>query len=477
MPPSLRPLALGSSYSLLGGLAWSPDAELAVATDDSVHVFVPRLIGSDGNPIPIVDAGDAELGREGDANRARPGPRELLDDFATDTETRGQFTAHSRNIPVGAVPIPQGINDRLHTLQTRLVNAILAAQEPRHPQAEDASQAQTVARSLLRGTWNMTNSVVGIAWSPMGVGRHNRSVLSVLTSAGMLIVYGERLHGRDGSGTNSKGRGRQNYDTSQWEILWAAGTGAQVPGQTANDRIISFAWAGKWEGPSLLDDPDTEGVVSAEASLRSLLVYMTDQDDIVVLAVFHVHGKDGSLDWQVMEVARRRAARAPSMDGADAAGKKGIYDAAFDVQCSSWSIDKTEPGPYEVGKHVQTCLVGYIAGSYVGFLRIAVQLPRQGEPLGQFVHLDDNVANGVCMDLLPTAFLRFEEGVWAVDSSTQATKSFICRAVVATPMTVNELELEVETRGTASPRQALPPQIYPSTEAGDCTNPITGMLR
>ncbi|CAK7229895.1 glycosylphosphatidylinositol anchor biosynthesis [Sporothrix eucalyptigena] len=241
--PRPRPLALEKLYqdgAPFNGraVAWSPDAELAVSTYDSVYIYVPQFTSAAGGRMPI---------RSKHAIEQKPGLKDVfmqeqtdissIGQFATGTETRNQFAAGVRRIPVG-YPRPD------HRINHHLFSVLDPDESGSDTSAWQEEPPRIYAGSgPISGSGSSMNSVVSLAWSPSGVGRNRRSVLGVLTTSGMLILYGEPLEKEskqdkssdDGSKTTI--HGRSSYDTSRWEILWAVGERLAVPGQKKTEGL------------------------------------------------------------------------------------------------------------------------------------------------------------------------------------------------------------------------------------------------
>jgi hypothetical protein len=120
-----------------------------------------------------------------------------------------------------------------------------------------------------------------------------RSVLGVLTGSGVMTVYCEGFADDVGS---VKIKGRNIRTISSWVVPWSVGGNMLLPrakdheSPYSMEHITSFAWA---------KDLDRNG---------SLLAYMNDEDEIVILSVQSRHaivGKENDCgEWRVEEVAR-----------------------------------------------------------------------------------------------------------------------------------------------------------------------------
>ncbi|CAK7229536.1 hypothetical protein SBRCBS47491_007280 [Sporothrix bragantina] len=284
-------------------LAWSPDAELAVATSDSVYIYVPQFTSAAGGRMPISSEpeGSAQDVRTQDDDVQRQEPQKSQ--FATGTETRNQFAAGIRRIPVGYPRLNHRLNHHLFSVLT-----------PDEPGSDTGAWQHDFPRisagsGPISGSGSSMNSVVSIAWSPSGVGRNRRSILGVLTASGMLVLYGEPLENEQRQGPASQGgskaasHGRSSYDTSRWEVLWAVGERLAVPGQKkTGECIVSFAWTGGCD--ALVNEGFPGPGEPPRRATQAFLVYQTDKRDTVVLKVSHLRHGDEADKWHVIETSR-----------------------------------------------------------------------------------------------------------------------------------------------------------------------------
>ncbi|KAH7328089.1 hypothetical protein B0I35DRAFT_472839 [Stachybotrys elegans] len=246
----LKTLLLKSRPVSPHALAWSCDAEIAVATDDTLYIFFPEY---------------PKLGKDGESNDA---------DFG-----QHQFTLSFR--ASGVVKPDPAINAQLC--------ADAGVKIPGVRVGGDTS-FHGVGGGAITGRGGSTSQFVALAWSPNGLGCCLRPILSVLLTNGCLVMMGEHIEPR--STMNSSLRGRS---FKCWKMLWGLGARLPVPDarrergyRTVNDRICSFAWAREvYPG-------------------RALLAYMNDRSEVVVVSVrFEPKGSmDGDAIWQVQEMAR-----------------------------------------------------------------------------------------------------------------------------------------------------------------------------
>lgn len=234
-------------------LAWSCDAELAVALDDCIQILLPEFAPPD----------EDDQGENG-------------------APTQSQF---SLSLEASALLRPDPlINARL----CRSAGLSLPASRP-----TGGSVFEGVGNGPVTGSGAALGQVVSIAWSPNGLGQNLRPVLAAMTTNGSIMTLGEDIEIGSSVAFSARSRSFRN-----WKILW--GLGAQLPIPDASsqngvrlmkDRICSFAWA-KELYPG-----------------RALLAYANDCDEIVIMQVQFDSGQTTTSPqhepaWSVAEVAR-----------------------------------------------------------------------------------------------------------------------------------------------------------------------------
>lgn len=238
------------------GIAWSCDAELAVATDDTIRIFLPEYPKAGGKPDGSVD--DDLLQPQFGLNLTACGI------IRPDPAINGPLCAFAGvSLPpsaVGESPVFKGVG---------------------------TSEA-TKAGSALGQT-------VHLEWSPNGLGQNLRPVLTAMTTSGSIVTLGEHIDPKIAMASSSQSR-----TFKHWKTLWGLGANLPIPdGESAvgfrnmNERIVSFSWA-KEIGPGL-----------------GLLAYLNDVREVVIMGVQFFHkasdSEGSSTDeagWEIFEIDR-----------------------------------------------------------------------------------------------------------------------------------------------------------------------------
>lgn len=262
-------------------LAWSPDGELAVAADDSVHVYLPHFRNAprlgeeeeEGESSGDEDGGSgSERGRAADGGEEGERPWFLRKRIR---EKRQYSDAPLR------ILIP-------HLTDPRANRGLLAGRGAEVEFDEEEDDFQGVGVGVVTGFGSALNQVVGVQWSPAGLGPNLRPIVTAMLTKGMVLAWGEVLGGDNGADGGKR-------DFRHWRLLWGVGGSMPLPGGSGfsvkGDRIKAFAWGGE---------------VGAE---RALLGYHTDVDELVVMAVQYVEEVGEGMNsagpaWKIDEVAR-----------------------------------------------------------------------------------------------------------------------------------------------------------------------------
>ncbi|KAK7997455.1 hypothetical protein PG989_005495 [Apiospora arundinis] len=390
-------------------IAWSPDAELAITSDDCVYLYFPEF------PSAGTTAAAA---------------------FGSDFETQRQYHEVTFRFPV------------VETRRPELNRHLFTAAEQEFP---DFPITFGAGVSLVANLGTSLNHAVAVEWSPSGLGLMRRSVLAVLTGTGALTIFCEGVS--DGLGT-IKMKGRNVRTVSSWVVPWSVGDSLLVPrakgheSDYSKERITSFAWANGTNDPG------------------SLLAYVNDEDEIVILTVQSRHdpaAPSGSAgEWRVEEVARF-VAEGPHPKGDPTHPDYSPQGSSFALRWSPW----LRKGPHK------TCILSYITRNYVGFREVTVRAWKHMET--PKVNVQSSDSNGICIHLGPDAFLQWEDMVWTVEGARS------CRGIIATPARVQPFQVAFD--GSAPPEVTTPHSVevcgtnYASNEeAEQASNPITGMI-
>ncbi|TEA19464.1 hypothetical protein C8034_v009694 [Colletotrichum sidae] len=445
--PPLKSINLKSRPLTRRALAFSCDAELAVAADDSVHVFLPEF-PSPEDPASLSSKPGANVDNNAAANPTLANAALAAAKEAQDGKKlrREQYYTYMIRIPTSRKPDPR-MNASLFAAQG------VPMQSHENENAEDAySSFEGVGSSTVTGFGASLNQLIALEWSPAGVGRNLRPVLGLMLTNGALLVVGERVGGED----VDLGTRMRNF--RDWRILWGVGANLPLPDAEAedgehlpHDKIRSFAWAKKIENG------------------RSLLAYANDEEEIVLLSVQYYLPNDAgdgaeasSYVWNVQEVAR--------FDGAGPHPPQKVTDLDYVPYKSVFSLRWS---PWLLTEDTRTAVITYCARSYVGSRRVTI--PRnwaRGTSLE--INLDETDVVGICVNLLTGAFVEYEDAVWDQDGSK------VCRGVIATPFKALPFQVALnapERESDEGHDTSVCGTTYPTdTTSTDSTNPITSLV-
>ncbi|KAK6079690.1 hypothetical protein SCUP515_03946 [Seiridium cupressi] len=390
-------------------ITWSPDAELAIGTDDCVYLYLPEFPskGTKTKPTSLADL-----------------------------ETRRQYHEIVLRFPVVELRAPE---------LNRPLFEIVKREFPEFDYSWESGQ------SLVANIGSSLNHVVALEWSPGGLGRMKRSVLGVLTGSGALTIYCEGIT-NDFGGVKMKSRNIRTI--SSWVVPWGVGGNLLLPRSKNHEspysleHITSFSWA---------KDLDRNG---------SLLAYMNDEDEIVILSVQSRHailGKENNPgEWRVEEVARFSGS-GPHDKGDPADPDSTPCGSSFALRWGPWL---QRPG-------TRTTILSYVTKNYVGFRQITIKgVWREWKTPDVEVQMYD--CSGICLHLAPDAFVTWEDLVWTKGQSKE------CRGIIATPFTVQSFSVGFDSAVDEDTFAKHPTSecgtTYPSQEhAKNVSNPITGL--
>ncbi|KAJ9161688.1 Gpi-anchor transamidase-like protein [Coniochaeta hoffmannii] len=464
--PPLRDIPLNTRPLTKRALTWSCDGELAVAADDSVHVFVPLI----PDPSNVDDETDAEEDRddvqeatdEGDGNNVDLRPAFLRQKRERVVRKQAQFAtgqkqilvSHPRLHPkvnrelfeVAGLPFPHG-DGGVGRQARREKDSDAESDDDSDVEGEQEDEAFTgghgeegatttfgAGKGIITSAGSTLNHVVGMAWSPSGLGRNRRPILAVLTAAGYIAFYGDTTAAAKATSMSREDGTLKQRDLSSWGILFGVGEQLPVPGQPVevNEKITGMAWA-REVGPG-----------------QALLAYANDVQEVVVLSVQSASitsdadtgaSKDKTI-WTARELARFKA--------------QGPHPPS-----NPWDPDWVPSGtcfglrwsPWLNTLGSRTCLLSYFARNYVGFRKITLKTPwaRVTDP---DITVDESDAYGQCLHLSTDGFAEFEDAIWTKG------RSKIVRGLIVTGFHVKPFEASISGPQPSSP--LFNPNLHPT---------------
>ncbi|EEU40975.1 uncharacterized protein NECHADRAFT_99299 [Fusarium vanettenii 77-13-4] len=359
----LRTIHLKSRPLTSHAISWSCDGELAVATDDTIYIFIP------------------EYPRGG-------GP----DDAGEDEELQSQFSLSYR--ASGLIRPDPTINAQLCSFSGIRVAG---------PPANDENWFPGVGNGLVTGSGASICQIVRLEWSPNGLGCNLRPILTALSTNGGVYALGEHI---DMQSTMVAGMRTRSFKA--WKTLW--GLGAQLPLPDAsvedgfrnmNERIQSFSWA-KELAPG-----------------RALLAYCNDAEEVAIMSTqLFPRPREGepSIDetiWDIREVGR--------FDGRGKHTKEDamdITDPDYVPHGSAFSLDWS-PWFFVDGKRV--AILAYLAKNYVGFRRVTIVGDWERGQTPQ-IEVEQTDMTSICMFLSTDAYIKWEDQVAVDETVKEATE-------------------------------------------------------
>ncbi|KAM0563683.1 hypothetical protein ACHAPJ_001410 [Fusarium lateritium] len=410
----LKTIHLKSRPLTTHALAWSCDAELAVATDDTIYIFLP------------------EYPRSG-------GP----DDAGEDEELQAQYSLSYR--ASGLIRPDPTLNAQLCSFSGIRVAG---------PPANDENWFPGVGSGLVTGSGAPICQIVRLEWSPNGLGCNLRPVLTALSTSGCIYAIGEHI---DRQSTMIAGMRTRSFKA--WKTLW--GLGAQLPlpdssqedgYRNMNERIQSFSWA-KEVGAG-----------------RGLLAYCNDAEEVAIMTVqlfSRLREDDPSSEetlWDIREVVRFDGrGRHTKEDAMDITDPDYVpHGSAFSLKWSPWfrTDDK------------QVAILAYLAKNHVGFRKVTIvgdwekgQLPR--------IEIEQSDMTAICMYLSTDAYIEWEDQV-IFDGENATARGVIATPFDVKPFQVSFMNDAKESTGAHYTWECS--TTYSKEDEEISSNPISGLI-
>ncbi|CAM1511309.1 Fc.00g088220.m01.CDS01 [Cosmosporella sp. VM-42] len=395
-------------------LAWSCDAELAVATDDVINIFLPEY------------------------------PKAGRPDDVDEDDLQPQFTLGLR--ASGMIrPDP-------------MINAQLCAQagvKLTVPRGTEENWFAGVGSGLVTGSGASVCQIIRLEWSPNGLGCNLRPVLTALSTNGGIFVLGEHI---DRSSTVISGMRTRSFKA--WKTLWGLGALLPFPDDTVEegyrnmtDRIKSFSWAREISGG------------------RGLLAYTNDAEEVVIMSVHlfsHTMSSEAAFEedskWRIQEVAR--------FDGRGLHTKEDAADIMDPDFVPHGSVFSLKWSPWLVGGGKMMATLAYLGKNCVGFRKITLFGEWEDGKLPDIeVAGADNTS--ICTFLSPDAFVEWDDTIYVEDGNSIA-RGIIATPFDVKPFRV---VLSDPPRAPVEPHYTWEcSTTYPKDDEKISTNPITSLI-
>ncbi|KAM0321968.1 hypothetical protein ACHAPQ_009193 [Fusarium lateritium] len=410
----LKSIHLKSRPLTTHALAWSCDAELAVATDDTIYIFLPEYPRTNGP-----------------------------DDGAEDDELQSQYTLSYR--ASGLIRPDPTLNAQLCSFSGIRVAG---------PPANDENWFPGVGSGLVTGSGAPICQIVRLEWSPNGLGCNLRPILTALSTSGCIYAVGEHIDRQSAMISGMRTRGFK-----AWKTLW--GLGAQLPlpdpneedgYRNMNERVQSFSWA-KEVGAG-----------------RGLLAYCNDVEEVAVMAVqLFSRPKEDEVPseetiWDIQEVARFDGrGRHTKEDALDITDPDYVpHGSAFSLKWSPWLNLE--------GK--QVAILAYLAKNHVGFRKVTIAEEwNRGQPPKIEVEKTDMTA--ICMFLSTDSYIEWEDQI-VYDDDKPIARGVIATPFDVKPFQVSFLDCDDEPAGAHYTWECS--TTYSKEDELVSSNPISGLM-
>ncbi|KAK2614073.1 hypothetical protein N8I77_000931 [Diaporthe amygdali] len=119
-----------------------------------------------------------------------------------------------------------------------------------------------------------------------------------------------------------------------------------------------------------------------------------------------------------------------------------------------------------------TCVISYMERNYVGFRRITIDVSTWKPREVPKIMVDPNDWDGRCIHLGTDAFLEFENTVWTVSNMK------LCRGFIATPLVAEPFEVDLARSNPNRPKPEHSTELCNTSLLNHdlITNPITGLV-
>ncbi|KAK4663546.1 hypothetical protein QC763_609350 [Podospora pseudopauciseta] len=491
----LRELTLNSRPLVKRAIQFSCDGDLAVAADDSVHVFVPEFPDLTRRRKRIAEGGDPESSDEEETNeqKGKYNPEMF----------RTQYSEGSKHMPVSFPPLDPRINKELYDAEGMPFPYDKTSAPPKPQGVEKDTNGQEDGRDAGDGDqadgvegdddddWeddsddssvdddpagggarlgsnqpygagsgpitsvgSSMNHVVKISWSPSELGVNRRPILGILTGAGTLAMYGDGDMAANVLGS-ANGYMLQRRELASWLVLWGVGERMMVPGQSPaySEYIRTFAWAQEI-GPgqallATLNDAMEIAIISVQT-----VVYVEEVSE----KGRAVGGPAEKTVWHVRELVRFKA-EGPHLPVSTMDPDYVPCGTSFGLSFGPWLED-------DGGR---TCVLGYLDRNYVGFRKLRIDKPWTRGQLPK-LQVENKDTHGQCVHLTTDGFIEFEQGIFHKGDMIG------CRGMISTGWHPVPFEVSLASGALAETAKHKTGVCGTTYNLQHCENPIIDMV-
>ncbi|EXV04953.1 transcription factor IIIC subunit delta domain protein [Metarhizium robertsii] len=425
----LEPLELKARPLAFHAIAWSCDAELAVATGDTIHIFLPEYPRAGSNP----------------------------DDPGDDGFLQPQF---SLTLTACAIVRPDpAINGPLCAF-AGVALPPSSSTEPLVFKGVGNAEATKAGSAL--------GQILRVEWSPSGLGQNLRPIVTVMTTSGSIVALGEYIDQKTAMSSRSRTRTFRN-----WKLLWGLGANLPIPDgesksgfRNMNERIVSFSWA-KEIAPGM-----------------GLLAYLNDAREVAIMGIQFFY-KPPESDESSSEVAGWEIFEIDRFDGRGPHDATEAADPEFVPTGGPFSLKWS---PWHITNDYRTATIAYLGKNHIGFRRVTIQ-GRWHRGQDPSIRVEEADTTSICTFLSSDAFVEWEDTVFLCSRGLvgieadiwqiwQDSNGQMARGIIATPFVVKPFQVDL----CANPGPRLAPHSprdcstsYPPPDEIS-TNPITGLI-